>query len=402
MQSIVPRPLFAEAASMALQQEEYYLLQPSVFKYLSEFSHRLNVERDFKWARVFLAKHNLAPGTYCNYRGFIERLLLWSWIYCGKSTLSLNRKDFGEFVSFNQSPPADWIGVGVRRRFMKNGEAWIFNCDWRPFDARSLKSKDENIGSYGTASYKPFSGSLRQLLSICSSFYNFLHAEGAATVNPVVAIRPQGFRNMQRSDHPAARCLTPIQWSYVIRAAERMANRDRGGERALFILATTYFMYLRASDLSSDEGAFHTMGEFILRDDQWWLELEHPRRPTARILVNPEFLPYLTRYRKSRGLPPLPFVGETSPLLQTVHERPGLTTRRISAIVKPIFTQAHQDMNDAGEASAECANLLSASLNSLRETSAMAGTETRSPPDLQRDLRSVSLSYTYGKYYRRK
>ncbi|WP_339842654.1 integrase [uncultured Halopseudomonas sp.] len=398
MKTIVPRPLFAEASSMVLQQEDYFLLQPSVCQYLNEFPLGLNAKRDFEWARFFLAQHTLSPGTYASYRGLVERLLLWSWISCGKSIFDLDRDDFEDFLSFNLSPPPDWIGDAVRRRFLKKEEAWVFNDYWRPFYARAYWPSDEITGSLDAASYKPSAGGLRTLLNICSSFYCFLYTKGVGNVNPVVSVRSKGIR-IQRSYRLVARSLTSNQWNYVVGAAEKLAIKDLAGERALFILTAIYFMYLKATDLSSDEGALHTMGEFVLRNDEWRLELEHPRRPTARILVNPDFLPYLKRYRKSRGLSPLPLPGETSPLLQTIRGRPGLTNRQIRGIVKPIFRQAYQDMCKAGEPSSECAALLSACLNSIRDTGALAGSKAFSPQDLQRDLRNASVSYTYEKYY---
>src|SRR5690349_2580744 len=112
---IEPCPIFADAKSVAVNVNIYFRTHSVVCKYLDKFSAHLNVFDDFKWARAFLTVHNGAPGTYGNYRAFVERLLLWSWIVCEKTVTDLATEDFGKFLSFNENPPDNWVGDAARR-----------------------------------------------------------------------------------------------------------------------------------------------------------------------------------------------------------------------------------------------------------------------------------------------
>lgn len=400
MRSIIPRPLFSDALFMSvrLTQERYLFRHPSVAQYLKDFPPRLNVHGDFRWARAFLAFHRLVPGTFGNYRGGVERLLLWSWIVRNRPVLSLTPRDFEDFLTFNQNPPEHWVADRIRPRFLKIAGSNMSNPEWRPFGVNARKSVGLG-GSPDTASCDLSEKSLIALRSVCNVFFKFIHNEGAVTTNPVSAVQPQGFRVRYRASRPQALRLNSRQWAYVLRAAVELADKSEGGERALLILTAVYFMHLKVSELSSDENVPRTMGNFILRDEQWWFVLEYPRKPSRQIRVNPDFLPYLTRYRKSTGLDPLPSVGETTELLRTVHGREGLTSRLIHITVRSVFKRAFLDMTEAGEDALECAQLPSASLSMIREAGARAAAKIHMPAQLAKDLGSVNIGYVYAKYY---
>lgn len=398
-QSLRPRPIFADAESIMLAPEVYFETHPSVRLYLRAFPTRFGAEIDFQWACNYLTRHNRSPGTYGNYRGFVERLLLWGWIFAEKSALALNRADFGKFISFTQNPPENWIGAAPKARFLERDGIWIYNDNWRPFDVRSLSRSSESMGSFEQNLYRPFTGTMKQMISICSSFYNFLHAEGATNVNPIAAARTQRARS-EKYDYPTCRSLSLEQWSFVIRSLEDYAINNPAGERALFIVTATYFMYLRASDLATEDGYCPTMSDFICEDDEWWLVLTRPRRQPQKIFVNRQFIPYLKRYRASRGLSLLPTRNEGTPMLETAFGRPGLTVRHIRDIVKNALKQAYLDLRATGKSDAESHVLLTVSLRWIRDSGAKNGAQNRPPNELQRDLRSVSLPYIYGRYYR--
>ncbi|WP_236450513.1 integrase [Stutzerimonas stutzeri] len=388
--TIDPHPLFAGPESMVLGIEQYYARYPCVAAYLKSFSTELDVEKDFKWSLRFLARHNRAPGTFGNYRTFVERLLLWSWVFAGKSALTLNRDQFGQFLSFCKKPPSNWVGASPAVRFIQDDGNWTFNEGWRPFDIRSQTEAD---------SYRPFRGTLRQIHSICSSFYNFLHAEDAAALNPVTASRSHN-GNAESGIYPVRRYLSSDQLYHVLRILECRAVVNPTDERALFIVAATVFMYLRAADLAKSGEYCPSMDCFVLEDGKWWLVLDAPGTPSQRLAVNPKFLPYLKRYRKSRGLSPLPEQDEGVPMLETSYGRPGLSVRQIRDIVQGALRQVHAAITSSGECGDHWNVLLGSSLRFLRDSGARSAAQTREPAELQRDLRITSIAYTYGRYYR--
>lgn len=371
-----PQPLFADAASVEVPLDKFYLDWPSVKRYLSIFPSHIDVENDFFWARTFLAQHNCAQGTFGNYRGFVERLLLWSWICAGKSVLHLTRDEYQCFVSFITSPPGSWVGDVPRQRFISLEGVWVVNDEWRPMCNKL--GAEKKTGKLDFLSYMPSIGSVGQAISICSAFYNFLRMEGVSYVNPVTGKRLQGCRTRRHSYYPVSRVLTADQWGFVISVAERMACKSYKHERTLFIVAAMYFLYLRTSDLLiNNSGRCLSMGAFVQIDSEWWLDLDSSDSFPSKISVNPDFLPYLVRYRKSRGLTPLPTPNEPIPLLETVHGRPGLRARQVRSDVKEVLTQAHLEMKIAGRSDAECAALLSASSAWLRESGAKSAAPCR-------------------------
>lgn len=385
-----PHPLFAGPETMALDLEQYYARYPCVAAYLKSFSTEHDVETDFKWGLRFLARHNRTLGTFGNYRAFVERLLLWSWFFAGKSALTLNRDQFGQFISFCKKPPSNWVGAAPTTRFIQDGGNWTFNVGWRPFDIRSQPEAD---------SYRPFTGTLRQIHSICSSFYNFLHAEDAAAFNPVAASRSHN-GNAESGIYPVRSFLSSDQLCRVLRILECRAAGKLTDERALFIVAATVFMYLRAADLANTGEYCPSMNCFVLEGGKWWLTLDTPGTLPQRLAVNPKFLPYLKRYRKSRGLSPLPEQDEGVPILETSYGRPGLSVRQIRDIVQAALRQVHADITSAGESDEHWNVLLGSSLRFLRDSGARSDAQTRKPAELQRDLRITSIAYTYGRYYR--
>jgi site-specific recombinase XerC len=380
----------------------YFKTHSVVSEYLEGFSTRLNVFDDFKWVRAFLAAHNKAPGTYGNYRAFVERLLLWSWIVCEKSVLTLTTRDFGEFISFNEKPPENWIGDAARRRFFLSAGEYVFNDEWRPIESRNEKiARKTAIDLKKRFVPTPLGlspSNIGQLITICSSFYRYLICNDVVVANPAMAAKDR-IPPVKKSSSETGSELSLEQWKYVIDVAVKMADKNSRYERDLFILVTYYSMYLRGAELSGSECWVPTMGAFVEDDGTWWFEVIGRNNEISRVSVRPDFIPYLTRYRKSRNLSPLPSRGETTPLLTTIDGRPGLTDRQIRQIIQNLFDCAHAQMKLDGFRDGDCIALLSASIRWLRNTSASCDAPKRNPVQLRKDLRQKTLAATLDRYY---
>lgn len=182
--------------------------------------------------------------------------------------------------------------------------------------------------------------------------------------------------------------------------AERMANDDPVKyERSLFILVTLQSMYLRVSDLVGNAHWTPTMGSFVKRGESWWYQVIGKGNVEAEVTVKPDYLRYLTRYRRSRGLSDLPYPKEQSPLVTSLRGRGGLTDRQVRNLIQEVFDEAVTLMQEEGRSEDELVNLREASLHWLRHTGATFDAPYRDPKHLQADLRHKALATTQNIYY---
>ncbi len=384
-QEYILQPLFAGPECMVWSDDEYFRTYPSVRSYISVFKG-FDAFKDFSNARLFLSQHNRSQGTFGNYRGFIERLLLWSWIYAGKASSVLTSQDFRKFLTFCEKPPPAWLGNAPKARFIDDEGEWIVNESWRPMDSRGLNKINA-----------PHNGSLRQIQSICSSFFSFLHLEGLSTANPIKGFKPQHGRPFSRGQPPRSlvdRDLLKV----VLSELKRQASLSSDGERALFAIAAALHLYLRPSDLAINNNRYPLMNVFSFADGKWWF-VHFNRAPPQKVPVPSSFLPYLKRYRVSRGLPPLPEADERLPLLEALHGRSGICIRQINGIVKAALIEVHRALSITGLNEPDLQVIKSLSLRWFRDTGAKLDTLKRSPLDLQHGLGSLSPAYVYGRYY---
>lgn len=388
-----PRPFLDDSESIDIPLGKCFENRPIVEKFIGDFATTINAGRDFEMARVFLAHHSQAPGTFGNYRNCLEKLLLWSWIYRQKAVINFSSGDVQDFISFSEFPPDSWVGKAPCSRFVKVGTDWIFNDNWKPMSARRSKA-NKNIGD--TPDFTISLGSIRQLLTISCSFFNFLIDEGLVSRNPIAIANKKRSRELHFA-RQTQRGLSDEQWGWVIDTAENMANQNSKYERSLFIIMTIYSLYLRGADLSISLYWTPTMGAFVKRNESWWFEIVNRQGIVCEIFVRPDFIPYLRRYRLSRSLSVLPSYGEVTPLLTTIYGRPGLTDRQIRVIVQEVFDRTYMEMKYSG--AIDCEALLSASVAWLRDTGARIDAQYRDPVHLQKDLRHVRLCSTLDRYY---
>ncbi len=292
---------------------------------------------DYQYASEFIFSYRGSPDTFSTYRREIEHYLHWSWIVAGKSIKEAVREDIEAYVEFARQPPASWIGKKNVSRFVERGGERLPNSDWRPY--------------VGQGEYVVSQAALQSLFSVLSSFFNFLIQENYLSANPVSQMRQKSKFLRKHQSQGKIRRLSPLQWDYVIEAAEQMAKNDpQTHERTLFIMNALFAMYLRISELVETPRWQPQMGHFqIDQEGNWWFVTVGKGNKEREISVSDAMLEALKRYRKSRGLPALPSPGEPSPLIHKTRGKGGITsTRQIRGIVQKCFDQAADRMRSEG------------------------------------------------------
>jgi len=105
-------------------------------------------------------------------------------------------------------------------------------------------------------------------------------------------------------------------------------------------------------------------------------------------------LPFLERYRASRGLLGLPASNENSVLVEKVRGQGGMTSRHLRRIVQSVFDKAHDNMRRS-EGENKALKLKEASAHWLRHTGASMEIERGRPlKDISEDLGHASMATT--------
>lgn len=368
----------------------------AVNQYLVKFPSEVDASAGYGAVRAFLESYISNEATFNSYRTHAERLLLWSLLIRKCPLLELRRVDAEAFLEFCMDPPGSWVGHIVRDRYLRqhseDGGSLVPNPAWRPF----VKSAKEGY-------YRMTSGSIAQVFSVCSSLFEFAINNGiCAVVNPFRAIKQKSKFSSRAAQVKTERALTPLQWEYVLEAAELMAAASPARhERSLFIAASLFSMYLRVSDVCGRDNWKPTMGDFRLdHDGNWWFHAIGKGNKVGKIAVRAAYVDcYLKRYRIFLGLSPLPSPNEPTPLLVTLDGKAGLSTRMVRIIMRSVFDSAIDRMALEERHEGEIQSLRVASTHWLRHTAATFDAPFRDPKDLQADLRHSSLSTTQNVYY---
>jgi site-specific recombinase XerD len=388
--------------------------QPVVISYLDSFEDELSAVEGYKAVKSFLRSYEGNPATYNSYRTHVERLLLWTLLICKKPLLEMTRQDGERFMEFCLKPPPDWIGPVVKARYQRVGgraasptDTYTVNSQWRPFfltvKKPDIKLAREQNQEPETKHYKLKQDSVAQIFAVCGSFFQWAADEGLSNnANPIRAIKQKSKYKQRVVATEKAKSLTALQWDFVLETAKVMANQHpQLHERTLFILATTYSMYLRVSDIVGRDNWKPMMSDFR-KDDHgnWWFHVIGKGNKSARISVKDEYINvWMARYRRFLGLAPAPSPEDSAPLLQSLNGRAGLSAGHIRTLVQEVFDNALDRMRADGFPDDDIRNLRSASLHWLRHTSATADAKVRDHKDLQADLRHQSLATTVDTYY---
>ena len=350
----------------------------------------------FNWGKIFLTYigRNKSAHTYERFRNDVERFLLWSFIVKKKPIDQLRKSDLLEYADFCWQPPVDWIGTSNQERFKITNGYSAANELWFPYKIQAPKSlKSQYV--IDKKKYRPSQQTLSSMFTAIIVFYNYLMAEDFCIGNPAQIAKKDCRHFIIDSQVKEIKRLTGSQWQFVLDTAVEMADENPMFERNLFVIAALKTLFLRISELSERPNWSPAMGHFWQDDDEnWWLKIFGKSRKLRDITVPIDFLPFLERYRASRGLLGLPASNENSILVEKVRGQGGMTSRHLRRIVQSVFDQAHDNMRRS-EGENKALKLKEASAHWLRHTGASMEIERGRPlKDISEDLGHASMATT--------
>jgi len=330
-----------------------------------------NKQQDYFHASQFLRTYRGSEATFNAYRRELERLLQWSWLIANKSLTEIKRADIEAFVEFCQKPPLAWIGTKNVARFIEKNGQRLPNSEWRPFVVAVSKVQHGHGETADPKKYNPSQKALQAIFAIIGSFFNYLLQEDYTEYNPVAQVRQKSKFLRKYQSTPIIRKLSENQWFYVIDTAEKLAQQNpKEHERTLFIMNALYGMYLRISELAASKRWEPQMGHFQKDNDgRWWFTTVGKGNKQRIITVSDAMLAALKRYRQSLNYSPLPYPGETTPLLTKIRgQGPINSTRQIRSIVQNCFDAAIVRMTQEDYLAEEAEQLKAATVHWLRHT----------------------------------
>ncbi len=266
----------------------------------------------------------------------LERLILWCNFVSKIDLLTLKREHIVQYQQFLQNPvPKElWCGDKVPKLLKTSS----INPAWRPF-------------------YKKLSStSIKKTLKIIDSFFNYLVQCHYIPGNPLAINRRRNKNNC--SPKIVDRYLELDEINAVLEALSKYTANEQ--QKFLAIRAKYIILLLFYTGMRISEAAKHNMGNFLQREDNWFLAIVGKGKKYRSIPIPDELLDALSDFRTSIGLPYLPQFKENTPLIPNVDLKNHLTTRRIDQILKWAFNLGASDLSITNPRKASKLNLASA------------------------------------------
>ncbi|WP_371372172.1 tyrosine-type recombinase/integrase [Thalassotalea aquiviva] len=352
---------------------------------------------DYKFTKEFLqSKGRRNEATYNLFRTETEKFLLWSWLINKKSIVQLKRRDLEAYIDFVHKPPHQWISDNVYRRFENRNGIRDVNPDWRPFTIKIPKAQRlDNIDfKKKKQNYQCSQDALKATFSVLNVYYDYLVSEDYAFGNAIASVKKDCPYLIKDASYTEVKRLSSLQWDYILESSELLASENDNHERTLFIIATLKTLYLRISELSERANWSPTMGHFWQdKDKNHWFKVFGKGSKQRDVSVPDSFLPYLERYRASRGLSGYPLSSESDPLIHKLKGSGGMTSRQLRRIVQQAFDFAYEQMVQEGFKN-EAQTLKEATTHWLRHTGASMDIDSRPLKHMADELGHASMGTT--------
>ncbi|GLX80356.1 integrase [Thalassotalea insulae] len=367
---------------------------PGLEKYLENTGHSWS-KTLWQWGKSFLeyTGRNKSIHTYDRFRNEVEKFILWALLIKQSPIDEYRKSDILDYADFCWKPPVTWIGTSNQERFKLENSYFVANESWRPFKIQPPKSqKDKAVDK---KKYRPSQQTLTSTFTGVIVFYTYLMGEEYCYGNPAQIAKKDCKHFITDAQVKEVKRLSGEQWEYLLETAIEMADSDPLYERNLFVIAALKTLFLRISELSERENWSPLMGHFWQdEDNNWWLKIFGKGRKLRDTTVPPDFIPFIQRYRLSRGLTSLPTNGENNVLVEKIRGQGGMTSRHLRRLVQDIFNKAYERMR-ASEGENKAIKLKEATTHWLRHTGASMEIERgRSLKDLSEDLGHASMATT--------
>ncbi|WP_138437857.1 tyrosine-type recombinase/integrase [Marinobacter shengliensis] len=402
-------PLFDTAANLQAQID-----RPEDYPTLATFLQGCPkaAQEDWQAAALFLMRHTATAGTFAQFRGEVQRFLNYAWVIKRKSLKEIGGDDIDDYMALVKKPMASWAtskAQGRQRGFVSKAGARVANPKWRPFYDADSKRKAATMGV---------------TVASLEIFFKKLVVSGYLAHSPMIdatrraqkasksehAGKQKGMATSGKKRTTAPR-LTAWQWSYILETLTKVADENPRYERNLFVVVTMKVLYLRVFELAphgvedTDNFVEPTMGDFarttVGNSTYWELYVCGKGEKDRWIPLPDEYLEYLKRYRRYRGLQPLPTPGETSAMVTRVgSDTPIRHKRSIEGIVEESLSMVadrmeRENLLDAAEELRQMAK----KTHILRHTGASMDLEAGRPiRDVSEDLGHESAAFTEEVY----
>lgn len=353
---------------------------------------------DWEMARSFLLQRVKKMTTYSRFRGELQRFLLHLWLEQGKVLKECIDEDVEAYFGFLKNPPAEWRSAHGFNTFKDDDDRRIANVDWRPF-----KQGDAIRRTTLDASWRALSVFFRALVT-----RGYLNRSPLHTVSK--SAREVDSEGVEDGDDLDFVRLTNSQWEAVKQALIQAADENEKYERYLFVVMTMKTLYLRVSELAQriikvgGSPYYPKMGDFrhkTIKDMRiWYLRVYGKGSKVREIPLPVEYEPFLRRYRAWRGLPTMPEINETSPLVLARDGKTPASVSTVTRIVKRAMELAAVKMYESGsKREAEEVMQLATKTHCLRHTGASIDIEDGRPlRHVSEDCGHVSVAFTEAIY----
>jgi len=331
----------------------------SINQYLTSvtLNHVADAAMLYELAVDWLLEQRYSENNYKSYRSELTTFLHWAFDVEQISIADVDRRALNRYIEYCMAPPPALVSYRNVPQFKADkllGER-IPNPLWRPF----LGKKEQGMEQ----PYRITDKALKTKLAILSSFFSYLIDLEYTERNPAMMLMKTGrFKQGQQrlisgEDDADIKAFSELQWSYVISAAEQMAETEPAQhERTLFMISLLYSCYLRISEISARPGFAPIMGQFR-RDSKtgvWGFHIPRSKGGKSRtVAVSDALLKALKRYRQHLGLTQLPAPKEEIPLFirhrAASHGRDA-GMRNANLGIRQLREQIYQLFNQAAQA----------------------------------------------------
>lgn len=281
---------------------------------VNDSPNMLKASNDAQAIQSFLVGYQSSKLTYQCYMKELERLVLWC-THIQKATISdLSHSDLNDYQQFlaDPKPRALWCG-NKRSKTLKTG---LVNPEWRVFSS-------------------PLSPvSIKKTMSVLECFFNYLVQTQYLKGNPLSVNKR---RKKRTHSQTIERWLEKIEINGILSELDayqaEYPAKAFAAIRAKYIIHTLFYTGLRLSELSH-----HTMGNFKLIENQWYLKIMGKGEKPRNIVIIDEYLDALIAFRKAIGCDqPLPKFEDPLPLIPANNLKNPILNRRIDQILKWAF-----------------------------------------------------------------